>query len=164
MTTEPTSLALVGDTDVVITRLFHAPPQIVFQAYTRPEYVRRWWAPVSRGVRVLECEVDLRVGGGYRYVLEHPRGRIAFLGTYLEIVPPTRLVYTERYCPDAVTPLPDAGHLTVSFEERDGLTFFTARVHYPSKDVRDQVLASGMEDGMRETYALLDELVAAEAR
>jgi uncharacterized protein YndB with AHSA1/START domain len=152
-----TSLERTSDREIVITRTFRAPAHIVFDAWTRPEYVKRWWAPRSRGVTLLVCDVDLRPGGTYRYVLARGQTqRFAFSGRYIEIVRPTRLVYTQSF-----EPVPDGESVvTVTFEERDGSTRLVAHDLYPSKEVLDGTLASGMEDGMRETFDQLDELVA----
>jgi uncharacterized protein YndB with AHSA1/START domain len=152
-----TSMELVSDNELVIIRTFRAPAHIVFDAWTKPELVKRWWAPASRGVTLVQCDADLRPGGEYHYVLA--RGddeRFAFSGKYLEIVRPTRLVYTQIF-----EPFPDAAVIvTVSFEERDGATKLVSHEVYPSKETREMALASGMEEGMRETFDQLDELVA----
>lgn len=152
-----TTLERTTDREIVIEHTFHAPAAIVFDAWTRPEFVRRWWAPQSRGVTLVQCDAELRPGGTYRYVLARGESeRFAFSGKYLEIARPTRLVYTQCFEPAA-----EAGEavVTVSFEERDGSTRLVAHELYPSKDVLDGVLASGMEDGMRETFDQLEELV-----
>jgi uncharacterized protein YndB with AHSA1/START domain len=152
----PTSLKRTSDREIVITRTFRAPAQIVFDAWTRPEHVKRWWAPRSRGVTLVECDADLRPGGAYRYVLARGKQEhFAFSGKYLEITRPTRLVYTQ-----SLEPMPDEAVVTVTFEERDGSTTLVAHEVYPSKEVLDGVLASDMEHGMRETFDQLDELVA----
>src|SRR5258705_6618823 len=92
----PTSMELRGDRELVITRTFNGPPRIVFDAWTRPELVRRWWAPAALGVTIVSCDADVRVGGTYRYVLRNSGGgEVAFSGTYTEGAPPTRLVYTQ---------------------------------------------------------------------
>lgn len=152
-----TSMELEGDRALVISRTFDAPARIVFDAWTKPELVRRWWAPKSRHVSVVSCEAEVRPGGKYRYVLRKDDGEeFAFSGKYTEVSPPTRLVYTQVF-----EAFPDAGAIiTVTFEERDGKTLLLAREVYPSPEARDGALASGMEDGMRETMDQLDELVA----
>jgi uncharacterized protein YndB with AHSA1/START domain len=156
MSLNRTSMKRTSDQEIVITRAFRAPAHIVFEAWTKPELVKRWWAPRSRGVTVIECEADLRPGGAYRYVLGSGEAKLfAFFGKYLEIARPTRLVYTQSF-----EPVPGEAVVTVSFEERDGSTTLVAHELYPSKEVLDGALASGMEDGMRETYEQLDELVA----
>jgi uncharacterized protein YndB with AHSA1/START domain len=159
---ERTSMEIASDTLVVIKRTFRAPARIVFDAYTQAEHVRRWWAPESRGVTVVACDVDLTPGGTYRYVLaKGDEPPFAFSGSYLEISRPTRLVYTQRFEPVAGTALPGEVVVTVLFEEREGTTLMVAHERYPSKEVRDMALSSGMEDGMRETFDRLDDLVAA---
>ena len=165
MTKYPTTMDVVGDTDLVITRVLRARQEIVFDAFTKPEYVRRWWAPASRGVTIITCEADVRPGGAYLYVLSHgPTDRFSFFGSYLEVERPARLVYTQGFDPserhDSNVAEGEAAVVTVSFEDQDGLTKLVSRERYPSRAVRDQVLASGMEDGMRETFEQLDELVA----
>lgn len=152
-----TSMERTSDREIVIARTFRAPADIVFDAWTRPEYVRRWWAPQSRGVTLVQCDADVRPGGAYRYVLARGKSeRLAFSGKYLEIARPTRLVYTQIF-----EPFPDGeAVVTVSFEERDGSTTLVAHELYPSKEALDGALASGMEDGTRETMDQLDALVA----
>jgi uncharacterized protein YndB with AHSA1/START domain len=155
MSSNRTSMQLPSDTELVITRTFRAPAAIVFDAYTKPEFVRRWWAPTSRGVTLLECTGDVRPGGSYRYVLGRGGEMVAaFSGKYIEVTPPTRLVYTQR-----LEPFPGEVRVTVSFEQQDGVTTLIAHERYPSAEVRAAALASGMEEGMRETIELLDQLV-----
>jgi uncharacterized protein YndB with AHSA1/START domain len=163
MPTNHTTMELKGDREIVIARAFNGPAQIVFDAWTKPELVRRWWAPQPRHVGVVECEADVRSGGYYRYVLQLENGhRFAFSGTYHDVTPPTRLEYTQIYEPTAAGAQPDdpAVIITVTFEERDGKTYLVSRSLCPTKDVRDAIIASGMESGMRETMDQLDELVA----
>lgn len=152
-----TSLRRTSEKELVLTRTFRAPARIVFDAYTKPEHVKRWWAPASRGVALTECSVDLRPGGTYRYVLARGMETVAaFSGTYLEIARPTRLVYTQRF-----EAFPDAeAVVTVTFEEKAGSTTLVAHELYPSKEALDGALASEMEDGVRETFDQLDKLVA----
>ena len=158
-----TTMELRGDREIVITRTFNGPAQIVFDAWTKPELVKRWWAPKTRRVGVVDCDADVRPGGYYRYVLRLEKGHtFAFSGAYHEVTPPTRLVYTQIYEPTAAGAKPDdpAVIITVTFDERDGKTHLVSHSLCPSKDVRDAIIASGMEHGMRETMDLLDELVA----
>ncbi len=150
------SLERTSDTELVITRKFDAPAHLVFDAWTRPEHVKRWWAPASRGVIMTQCEADVRPGGAYRYVLARGGDVVcAFSGRYVEVERPTRLVYTSVFeaCPDAEVVV------TASFEELDGATTLVVHELYPSKEVLEGALASGMEEGIRETSDLLDELV-----
>ena len=150
-----TQVERVSDRELVITRTFRAPARILFDAWTRPEHVRRWWAPASMGVNMASCEADLRPGGSYRYLLQPPGPEtIAFAGEYVELTPHTRLVYTSRF-----EPFPDPAMVTVTFEERDGATTVVSREVYPSKEALDGAVASGMEAGVHVTYDQLDELV-----
>jgi uncharacterized protein YndB with AHSA1/START domain len=157
-----TTLERTSDSEIVIRRTFNGPPRIVFDAWTRPALVERWWAPASRGVTVVSCQADVREGGAWRYVLHHQaHGELPFSGTYREVTPPSRLVYTEIFEPGRTAP-DEGGHavVTVTFDERDGKTDVTSRSRFPSKAVLEMVLASGMESGMRETMDQLDALVA----
>lgn len=150
-----TQMLLVGDTEIRITRTFDAPAAIVFDALHRPELVRQWWAPRSRGEMTL-CEIDLRPGGTWRYRMRTRTGEtVGFHGTYLEIDAPHRVVTTEIF-----DPFPDAAAtVTVTLVEADGRTTMTQRCVYPSREVRDLVIQSGMEDGMRESLRQLTAVV-----
>jgi uncharacterized protein YndB with AHSA1/START domain len=154
--TDRMTMARVSDVELVVEKKFRAPAHIVFDAYTKAEYVRRWWAPASRGVTMAQCDVDLRPGGTYRYVLARgPEESYAFYGRFVEIGRPDRLVYTQTF-----EPFPDLEALiTVSFDESDGVTHFRSSEVYPSKEALDAAVASGMEDGARETFDQLDALV-----
>ena len=154
----PTTLELKGDREIVIERTFNGPAHIVFDAWTRPELVARWWAPVSRGVSVVACTADVRAGGSYRYHLRHPHGEFAFTGEYLEVTPPTKLVYTQLYEPAASGTMADdaAITVTVTFTERGGRTHLISHTHCPTPELRDAIIASGMEGGVRETMDLLE--------
>ncbi len=151
-----TTLELPSDTEILITRSFQAPARIVFEAVTRPEHIRRWWAPKSRG-EMTKCAVDLRVGGEWRFAMRTNHGmEVEFYGTYREIDAGTRIVQTEIFAP-----FPDVvAVVTLTLTERDGCTTLTSRSVYPSKEIRDQVIGSGMEDGMRESYRQLTDVVA----
>lgn len=158
-----TSMELDGDRTIVISRLFDGPAHIVFDAWTRADLVKRWWAPGSRA-EIVSVEADVRAGGRYRYVLQPKNGpRFAFSGAYREVARPGRLVYTVFFEPTAegaTAPESEAAVTTVTFEERDGKTRLVSREVYPSKEVRDMVIATGMEGGMREAMDQLDALVA----
>src|SRR5579871_2979927 len=133
-TMSDTEMRLEGDREIVISRTFNAPARIVFDAWTKPELVKRWWSPKSHG-EIVSCEADVRPGGGYRYVMRKGTGpELAFSGTYSEVTPPTRLVYEEVF-----EPMRAAGAVlvTVTFEEEDGKTHMVHRGLYPSKQVRD---------------------------
>jgi uncharacterized protein YndB with AHSA1/START domain len=147
-----------SDRELVITRTFHGPARIVFDAWTKPELLKRWWAPASMGVSLFSCEVDLRVGGRYRFAFGHdPKQEMVFSGTYTEVVPPSRLVFTQLF-----EPMRSAGEaiVTATFAERGGKTELTLHQLFPSKEVLDATIASGMERGMQITMDQLDELVA----
>jgi uncharacterized protein YndB with AHSA1/START domain len=138
--------------ELVVTRTFNAPARIVFEAWTTPKLLKRWWAPKSTGVSLLSCEADVRVGGSYRFEFGHEASKpMAFFGSYLEVTPPSRLVWTNDESDDgAVT--------TVTFEEKDGKTLLVLHELYPSKEALDGAVA-GMEGGMPEMFAQLDELL-----
>ena len=141
-----------SERELVTTRTFNAPARIVFEAWTKPELLKRWWAPKSAGVSLLSCEADVRVGGKYRFEfgLEGSKA-MAFFGTYLEVIPPSRLVWTNEESDEgAVT--------TLTFEEKAGQTLLVLHELYPSKEALDAAIA-GMEDGMPESFAQLDELL-----
>jgi uncharacterized protein YndB with AHSA1/START domain len=151
-----TSMELRGDREIVISRTFNAPPRIVFDAWTKADLVRRWWAPKSHCVEMKSCDADVRVGGKYRYVLKHEQSEIAFNGKYVEITPYTRLVYTHVF-----EMYPDAEMMiTATFEDRGDQTHMISHEVYPTAEARAGALASGMEHGMLETMDQLDELVA----
>ncbi|WP_044282157.1 SRPBCC family protein [Myxococcus stipitatus] len=153
---EDTSMTTPSEREIVLTRTFRAPPRIVFEAWTQPEFVKRWWAPKSRGVELVECRADVQVGGAYRYVMRAEGNEFGFHGQYVEISRHTRLVYTQVFEPFPDSPL----LITVTFEEHEGQTRLRSHELYPTKEARDATLASGMEGGMRETMDQLDELVA----
>jgi uncharacterized protein YndB with AHSA1/START domain len=145
-----------SDQEIRMTRLFDAPRHLVFEAMTQPEHVKEWWGRLSEGYSVPVCEIDLRVGGKWRFVNRHPRGEVGFRGEYREITPPSRLVFTET-----MEPHPEPGSVvTAVFTEEGGKTRLTVTVSYPSKDVRDMVLGTGMEKGAGISYDRLEDLVA----
>src|ERR1700680_2093657 len=129
-----------SDHEIRMTRLFSAPRHLVFEAMTKPEHVKQWWGRLGEGYSVPVCEIDLRVGGKWRFVNRHPKGEAVFYGEYREITPPSRLVFTEIFAefPDSVSVV------TAELTDEDGKTRMTATVRYPSPAVRDMVLASGM--------------------
>ena len=147
----------LSDQEIRMTRLFSASRPFVFEAMTRPEHVKQWWGRLGEGYSVPVCEIDLRVGGAWRFVNRHPKGEAVFYGEYREITPPSRLVFTEIFAqfPDSVSVV------TAEFTDEDGKTRMTATVRYPSLAVRDMVLASGMSHGAGISYDRLDDLVAA---
>ena len=142
-----------SDRELVITRTFDAPARIVFQAWTQPELFKRWWAPKSMAIPILSCELDVRVGGQYRIVFGKSAAEsMAFFGKYLEVVPHSRLVWTNEEGGDGgpVT--------TVTFEEKGGKTLLVLHELHASKQSLDDNL--GVADGLRETFGQLDELLA----
>ena len=156
-TANRTTVERTSDRELVVTRRFNAPARIVFDAWTRPELLKRWWAPCSRGVKLLSCEADVRVGGKYRYVFGRDASSpMAFSGVYREVVVPTRLVTTQLF-----EPMPAAGEaiVTATFEEKDGKTTLVLHQLFPSREALDGAVASGMEHGMRETFEQLEALV-----
>lgn len=143
-----------SDCEIRLTRLFDAPRQLVFEAMTKPEHIKQWWGRLGEGYSVPVCEVDLRPGGAWRYVNRHPKGEVAFRGVYREIRPPERMVFTE-----VMEPHPEPGsEVTVVLTEEDGRTRFTLTAVYPSREVRDMVLKSGMEKGAALSYDRLEEV------
>ena len=145
-----------SEQEIRMTRLFDAPPRLVFEVMTKPEHVKQWWGRLGEGYSVPVCEIDLRVGGKWRFVNRHPQGEVAFYGEYKEITPPRRLVFTEIFeqYPDSVSVV------TADFTDESGKTRFVATVRYPSRDVRDMVMASGMAHGAGISYDRLEDLVA----
>ena len=147
------------DRELVVRRMFNGPAHIVFDAWTKPELLKRWWAPKSFGVTLFECESDLREGGAYRYAFGRDPGKPeVFSGRYTEVRPPSRLVFTQLY-----ERMREVGEVvvTATFEESRGRTLLTLHQLFPSKEALEGALASGMEHGMRVTLDQLDELVAA---
>ena len=150
------TVTMPSDQEIRMTRLFGAPRRLVFEAMTKPEHVKRWWGCLGEGYSVPVCEIDLRVGGRWRFVNRHPKGEAAFHGEYREITPPTRLVFTEIFedFPDTVSVV------STDLIDEDGKTRMIATVRYPSKEVRDMVVASGMSTGAGISYDRLEDLVA----
>jgi uncharacterized protein YndB with AHSA1/START domain len=152
---EPTNRTAVerkSERELVITRTFNGPARIVFEAWTKPELLKRWWAPKSVGVSLLSCEADVRVGGQYRFEIGREGSKpMAFFGRYIEVQPHSRLVWTNEESEEgAVT--------TVTFEDKGGETLLVMHEVYPSKEALDRSM-EGMEGGMTETFAQLDELL-----
>ena len=142
-----------SERELVVTRVFDAPVRLVFDAWTKPELFRLWWAPKSNPVPLLSCEMDGRTGGGYRLAFGHDAASaMVFFGKYLEVTPPARLVWTNDESQDAAV-------TTVAFEDRDGRTRLVLRELYPSKAALDDSFV-GMEDAMPEQFEQLDELLA----
>jgi uncharacterized protein YndB with AHSA1/START domain len=145
-----------SDREIRMTRVFDAPRHLVFEAMVKPEHIRRWWGCLGEGYSVPVCEVDLRPGGAWRFVNRHPKGEAVFYGVYREITSPERLVYTEIY-----EPFPDVESLvTVVLSVESGKTRVTLTAVYPSLEVRDTVLRTGMEKGAAISYDRLEEVAA----
>jgi uncharacterized protein YndB with AHSA1/START domain len=145
-----------SDRELVITRTFNGPARLVFDAWTKPELLRRWWTPRSMGMSMLSCEADVRVGGTYRFVFAFgAHAPMAFHGSYLEVIPPSRLVWTNAEGGDngAIT--------TVTFEETGGKTRVVVHELHRSKAALDEARASGSEPGTLEAFGQLDELLVA---
>jgi len=159
MAAEPpaaTTVTTPSDREIVITRAFDAPRRLVFEAWTTPEHVRRWYG--IRGTTLSVCEIDLRPHGAWHYVIRGPDGaEYGFRGEYREIVPPERLVYTEAYDVEGLRDHPSL--VTVTFAEHAGRTTMTSVSLYESAEYRDGHLASGLEAGMVQTLDRLAELL-----
>jgi uncharacterized protein YndB with AHSA1/START domain len=153
-------VTLPADEQILITREFDAPKELVYKAWTTPELVKRWWH-ANRGEATV-AEIDLRVGGKWRYVMVTDDGfEVAFHGEYREIVPNERIVSTEIY--EGAPPMEGAeeGTLnTATFAETDGRTTLTILVQAPSQQVRDAIIESGMEEGLQDALALLEEVAS----
>ena len=143
-----------SDREITLTRLFDAPRPLVFDAMTKPEHVRRWWGCLDERYSVPICEIDLRVGGAWRFVGRGPMGDATFYGVYREIDVPGRVVFTEIYAP-----FPDVESVVTSvLNEEDGKTRLTVTARYPSQEIRDLVLGTGMEGGAAISYDRLEEV------
>jgi uncharacterized protein YndB with AHSA1/START domain len=147
-----TNVERKSDRELMTTRTFDAPARIVFKAWTTPALFQRWWVPASFGLTLLSFEAEYKVGGKYRLVFSHPEAPqpMAFFGTYLEVTPHTRLVWTNEESgePFQVT--------TVTFEEKDGLTLITVSDLYPSKEALDEALANGSTGALPQQFDQLD--------
>ena len=149
-----TTVERTSDRELVATRTFDGPARIVFEAWTKPELIMRWWAPKSFGISFLSCETDVRTGGSYRFVFGHAASEqpMAFFGRYIEVTPPSRLVWTNEEDEDgAVT--------TVTFEEKDGKTRVVVHDLYPSKEALDGAIASESTGAWPEQFEALDDLL-----
>lgn len=154
-----TTVERTSERELVVTRTINGPARLVFEAWTKPELFQRWWVPKSLGLTLLSCEMDVRVGGKYRLVFRHPAAAepMAFFGTYREVIPGSRLVWTNEEAGDA-------GQIsTVTFEEQAGKTLVVMQELYPSKGALDAAIESGSTgtEAMPETFDQLDQLVAA---
>ena len=156
-------VTLPSDREVKVTRSFKAPRPLVYRAYTEPALVRRWLlGPPGWAMPV--CEMDVRVGGGYRWRWRSDKdGReFGFAGTFREVTPPSRLVHTEGYDPGTVGDAHPQSEaiVSVTFAEDGGITTVTTLIDFGSKEARDAAVATGMTDGMEQSYQLLDALLS----
>jgi uncharacterized protein YndB with AHSA1/START domain len=151
----PTHVERKSDRELVVTRMFNGPAHIVFEAWTTPELLMRWWTPKSFGISFISCKNDVRTGGTYRFEFGHASSEkpLVFFGRYIEVIPHARIVWTNDEDGDggAVT--------TVTFEEKDGKTLVVWHDLYPSKDALDGAIASGATSGFGESFEQLDALL-----
>ncbi len=157
----PTMVERTSERELVVTRTFNGPARIVFEAWTRPELLKRWWVPKSLGMSLVSCEADVRTGGTYRFVFSHPAFEqpMAFFGRYIDVTAYSRIVWTNEESADgAIT--------TVTFEEKDGQTLLVLHELYPSKQVLDEAIASGSAgtSAAGDQFEQLDELLVTWAR
>jgi uncharacterized protein YndB with AHSA1/START domain len=152
---ESFAVSLPSEREVQLSRLFDASPRRLFEAMTQPEHVKRWWGQLGEGYSVPVCEIDLRPGGAWRFVNRHPGGEATFYGEYREITPASRLVYTEIFAeyPDAVSVV------TALFAKEGDKTRYTCTASYPTREVRDIVMSTGMEKGAAISYDQLEQLL-----
>ena len=153
-TMDRTTIERTSDQELVVTRTIDGPRDVVFEAWTDADLLRQWWVPKSMGIKLLSCEVDARVGGGYRLTFdigtEEP---MAFFGRYLEVSPPARLVWTNEEGDEGTVVT------TVTFEEHGAATRLVVHDRYPSKEALDAAIASGSTGWNSETFDQLDELL-----
>lgn len=153
--TSQTTVERISDLEMIATRVVNGPARLVFDAWTRPELMMRWWAPKSFGITFLSCEIDARTGGSYRLEFGHPDfdKPMVFFGRYTDVVPPHRLVWTNDEGED------EGAITTVTFEETDDQTRVTVHDLYPSKQSLDQAIASGSTGAWPEQFQSLDDLL-----
>lgn len=152
----PTTVERTSERELVVTRTFNGPARIVFEAWSKPGLLKRWWAPASFGISFISCEADVRTGGTYRFVFSHSdfEQPMAFFGRYIEVTPPSRIVWTNEESADgAIT--------TVTFEEKDGKTLLVLHELYSSRQSLDDAIATGSSgtSGAGEQFELLDALL-----
>ena len=162
MTMEKAQVTLPSEREVKVTRSLKAPRPLVYRAYTEPALVRRWLlGPPGWAMPV--CEMDVRVGGSYRWRWRSDKdgSEFGFAGTFREVTPPSRLVHTESYDPGTVGDVHPQGEaiVSVTFAEDSGITTVTTVIDFGSKEARDAAVATGMTDGMEQSYQLLDALL-----
>jgi uncharacterized protein YndB with AHSA1/START domain len=148
----PTTVERKSEREVVVTRTINGPARLVFEAWTKPELFKQWWVPKSLGLTLVSCEMDVRVGGRYRLVFSVQGAEMAFFGTYREVTPHSRLVWSNDEAGDA-------GQITtVTFDEKAGKTIVILHELYPSKEALEEGI--GSTDALPETFDQLEELVA----
>jgi uncharacterized protein YndB with AHSA1/START domain len=162
----PAEVTLPSDREVRVTRQFDAPRQLVFDAHTKPELVRKWMGYTDWDMPV--CEMDVRVGGKYRWQWKRREDgqQFGFFGTYLEVDAPSRITHEEYYDPGNVgfaMPVGDPCIVSLELSERDGVTTLACNMTFASKEARDSAVSTGMTDGMEYSYARLDDLFARKA-
>lgn len=151
--TNRTTVQRKSDREVVVTRTFDAPARLVFEAWTEPALFTQWWVPRSMGMTLRSCTLDVRVGGRYRLEFgDDPANPMAFFGKYLEVTPPSRLVWTNEESGDG------GSVTTVTLEEKDGRTHLVLSELYPTKEALDAA-GTGAQDALSETFGQLDELL-----
>jgi uncharacterized protein YndB with AHSA1/START domain len=150
-----TTVEQTSERELVVTRTFDGPARFVFEAWSKPELFQRWWMPKSFCVSLISYEADVRTGGAYRLVMGHPSSeqRMAFFGRYIEVTPPSRIVWTNDEGGE------DGAVTTVTFEEKDGATRVAVHELYPSKEALDDAMASGSTSGWVEQFEQLDDLI-----
>jgi uncharacterized protein YndB with AHSA1/START domain len=151
--TNRTTVQRKSDREVLVTRTFDAPARLVFEAWTKPALFTQWWVPRSMGMTLRSCTLDVRVGGRYRLEFgDDPANPMAFFGKYLEVTPPSRLVWTNEESGDG------GSVTTVTLEEKDGRTHLVLSELYPTKEAFDAA-GTGAQDALSETFGQLDELL-----
>ena len=152
---KPTTVERKSERELVITRTFNGPAHIVFEAWTKPELIKRWWTPKSFGISFISCEADARTGGTYRFVFRHAAFEqpMAFFGRYVEVTPYSRIVWTNEESAEGALS-------TLTFEENGGKTLLVLHELYPSKQALDDAIASGSTGAAGEQFESLDELLA----
>ncbi len=164
-TTHTAQVSLPSDREVKVVRRFNAPRALVYQAYTEPKLMKRWLTGTP-GWSMPVCEMDVRVGGAYRWRWRSDDGaEFGFSGVFRDVEPAARLAHTQVYDPgDVGGDMGDESLITVAFSEKDGVTTVTTLMDFGSKEARDSAMATGMTDGMEMSYQSLDKLLAEHGR
>ncbi len=153
---DPTKVDRTSDRELVIKRSFNGPARVVFEAWTKPELLQRWWTPKSFGITFISCEADVRKGGTYKFVFGHPAFEqpMTFMGKYLDVTPHSRLVWTNEEAGE------EGSVTTVTFDERGGRTHVVVSDLYPTKEALDGAIASGSTGAYPEQFEELDVVLA----